>query len=250
MASPRGDVENPPGVGYLSRSRTSAPLRFALACAALLLVAPACSRNARADPPAPATRTSPAPTPATTTSPVPAGKVTRYEVRGTSIAVGADGNVWVAQGSRIAKVSQAGEILARYWIGSGADLTSGPDGRIWFGMGGQRIGAITRSGHVTTYPVPKGCHRPTAGPRQTIWMPCEKSAGSLDIASGHVSFFKLPHRSDTAFTLGSDGNMWYGDYARGNYHIAKITPDGVTVTEYKMGDDCTHGLEDVTTGPG
>src|SRR5437879_2600395 len=68
--------------------------------------------------------------PATTAAASP-GKVTVYTVNASSIAAGADGNIWVSDGSSISKVSTSGVVRHTYPVSGTGELSPGPNGRIW-----------------------------------------------------------------------------------------------------------------------
>src|SRR5437870_5820737 len=135
MDTSPGDIGESPGVGHLNASRPG--LRLALSGAIIaLLVAAGLTDTARAD--------------------TPIGTVTGYPAvaNPTSLAVGSDGNIWVAQTDHVSVVSTSGDVLATHAVPAGVDsLSPGPDGRVWFDEGDTKIGAITKDGVVTSYDV-------------------------------------------------------------------------------------------------
>jgi streptogramin lyase len=106
----------------------------------------------------------------------PAGAVTIFPVPGTfvgreaaSIASGPDGNLWIANGSRILRITPAGAVTEFPSGLPGAPsadaaeaITAGPDGNLWF-TDGTAIGRITIGGSVTVFPLP-GVAQPPSGP--------------------------------------------------------------------------------------
>jgi streptogramin lyase len=183
------------------------------------------------------------------------GKVTVYSsISAGSIAPGADGNIWVSDGSSIEKVSTSGQVLATYPVSGAADLSSGLYGRIWFGAGSGQIGRISSTGHVTMFTVPSDCGSPMPGPYRQIWMRCGDSAGRLKIATGDVDTFALPHGTQTHLVLGPDGNMWFGDLNGTVYQVGRIKPSGTGIKLFNLGSppsyECTIGFDDITSGPG
>ncbi len=116
------------------------------------------------------------------------------------------------------------------------DLTSGPDGALWFTEGTvMKIGRVTTNGAFTEYPVP--------GQNPAPWAIASGADGNLyfsDVAALDEAFdqitmsgtvtrtsIKTPGQTHTlyAMVLGPDHNLWAPD-ADGNV-IARFTPAGV-----------------------
>lgn len=138
----------------------------------------------------------------------PAGRVTQFYrgipvgSRPTYVAAGADGNIWFTEHltNRVARITPAGvvtEFPAGPAAGSFGDLTTGPDGNLWYTKK-HAIGRVATDGSVTEF-----------------------SAG---LANGSLL-------SD--ITPGPDGNLWFTDYYAG---VGWITPAGA-ITEYSLGGD-------------
>jgi len=91
------------------------------------------------------------------------------------ITAGSDGNLWVAEGTRIAQVSTSGSFLNEFTggIGNANFITAGPDGAVWFtDTSNDAIGRITTSGTITEYSIPTGASTPngiTVGPDGNLW---------------------------------------------------------------------------------
>ena len=145
--------------------------------------------------------------------------------------------------------------------GSGAplDITSGPDGNLWFtqvlsGIDTSEstfIGRITPDGTVTEFPIPEqgfgllgsplSLHI-TSGPDGNLWF-TGNSIGRITPA-GVVTQFALPSNGTMeapfAITAGPDGNIWFTEIPNGFTtqeepagRIARITPTG-QITEFTL----------------
>ena len=165
------------------------------------------------------------------------------------IAVGPDGNLWIAGGNnKIWKMSTAGIFLNGYTVPTASAaaywVTSGPDGNLWFAEDqGDKIGRITTAGVMTEFPLPSGSHRPeaiTLGPDCDLWFVEEFPAKVGHITtSGKITEFPLSSISlePSGITAGPDGNLWFTEY--GGQKIGRITPTG-TITEFPI--DTSAGL--------
>jgi virginiamycin B lyase len=140
--------------------------------------------------------------------------------------------------------------------------TLGPDGAIWYTDRGNplRIGRISATGEVTTYPLPGGVQYSgpdfiTSGPDGGLWF---TRNGQADLiarmsVSGHYSDYALPPHltGPTGIVAGPDGALWFTESV-GN-RIGRITPSG-QVREYTLPSaaDAQCGQlcpGDITVGP-
>jgi streptogramin lyase len=94
------------------------------------------------------------------------------------MALGPDGNLWIAQysASAIDRFNLSTAARTRFQLPAGRgpnDITVGPDGALWFTeFNGNAIGRITTSGAITEFPVPTPGSNPygiTTGPDGAIW---------------------------------------------------------------------------------
>jgi streptogramin lyase len=147
--------------------------------------------------------------------------------------------------------------------GAPVDITTGPDGNLWFteqgGLGG--IGKITTDGAITEYTagltpgfsIGQMPSHITAGPDGALWFTAEGGAGligRLDPETGEVTEYCVnltPNQQPTGIALGPDGNLWFTERG-GDGAIGRITPSG-EITEYTTG--LTPGGEptDIVAGP-
>lgn len=110
------------------------------------------------------------------------------------------------------------------------DITTGPDGAIWYAMeGSSRVGRITTAGTVTSYSAINNPAGLITGPDGNIW---NVDFGSAQIerrtTSGSAVPFSAGVVGPNAITNGPDGALWYAG-ANSN-QIGRITPNGsVTV---------------------
>ena len=133
------------------------------------------------------------------------------------------------------------------------DITSGPDGNLWFTeFNGEKIGKITPNGTVTEYAIPTSNANPygiTSGPDGNVWF--TESFGPSQIGkitpSGTITEYPTPTCcvSPSGITSGPDGNVWFTE-GFGN-KIAKSTPTG-TITEYPI-PTSNSGPVEITSGP-
>ena len=131
---------------------------------------------------------------------------------------------------------------------SGANITAGPDGNLWFTSVGN-IGRITTSGVVTVFPTPAGKtgRLPgdiTAGPDGNLWFTDQSNDAIGRITpTGMVTEFSLPPVTQMAgpfsITAGPDGNLWFTRHnaftvgAPSLDQIGRITPSG-TITLFAV----------------
>jgi virginiamycin B lyase len=145
-------------------------------------------------------------------------------------------------------------------FGAPVNITSGPDGNLWFTQAlsgidttvSSFIGRITTDGTVTEFPIPTiffgfagffSLHI-TAGPDGNLWFTGESNIGRIT-TSGVVSEFALPPeapgitKSPVGITTGPDGNVWFTEVLL-NFtlqhppgRIARVTPSG-QITEFPL----------------
>jgi virginiamycin B lyase len=137
----------------------------------------------------------------------PAGAIQEFPLptanaQATSIIAGPDGNVWFTEveANKIGRISPTGAIrefslppnalasdTGYVGIPGSFDITSGPDGNLWFTeQGTGRIGRITPSGSIREYsrptllscPAPGGLDSITSGPDGNIWIVCSRDTGT------------------------------------------------------------------------
>jgi streptogramin lyase/nitroreductase len=199
----------------------------------------------------------------------PAGTITEYPITvgtprpyaeseytgPTSIAQGADGNMWFtdqhrnSEGRRfIGRVTASGDIT-EFWIpiGRRAELPEasvpqgialGADGSMWFTDDGANtagrnlIGRITASGAITEYPIPTPGSMPggiALGADGNMWFsePGVNRIGSITPA-GEITEYPTPGATG-GVTLGPDGNIWFTGHSEVD-PIGWITPSGLVRT--------------------
>jgi len=132
-----------------------------------------------------------------------------------------------------------------FFSGTGADITLGPDGNLWF-TEQSRIGRITPDGTVTNYAVPTpprfGFGGITAGPDGNVWFTEVEGARDQPSFVGRITpdgtvteFSNLQVNSyPGGIATGPDGNLWFSDtnnFGNPFHEMERITPDG-TVTEF------------------
>lgn len=146
--------------------------------------------------------------------------------------VGPDGNMWVLQGSEVAKVPVGVALTSEitpYTPGGSGSIVSGPDGRLWFGSG-TKVAAITTAGVITDYETnfTTGVSAVTVGPEGKLWYAEEKKIARMDTAgkTGPADEFPLPVGEGyiNGLVLGPDGNIWFSLGLPAA--VGRITPTG------------------------
>lgn len=118
---------------------------------------------------------------------------------------------------------------------TGQDVTTGPDGNLWFtepGVG--RVGRITPAGAVSEFPLPQGRSASggiTTGGDGNLWFTETDRVGRITPAGAVAEFPVAPGAHLTGITAGSDGNAWFMD--TDNQKIGRVTPNG-GVTEFPI----------------
>jgi streptogramin lyase len=118
------------------------------------------------------------------------------------------------------------------------DITTGPDGNLWFSESGAgRIGKITTQGAVTEFVLPGPFTRPvgiTSGPDGNIWF-ADDDANKVGRITPDGTITEFGIRTSASrplgITAGPDGNLWFAEF-QGN-QIGRITPDGA-ITEFAV----------------
>ncbi|MEO6629992.1 MAG: hypothetical protein ABIP03_15655 [Aquihabitans sp.] len=183
--------------------------------------------------------------------------------RPSALAVGPDGQVWFTDQltNRIGRVSAAGDIstfpsgLPEGALGPSAnDITTGPDGNLWYvGLSGS-IAKRTPAGVVTVYPgsdiLPGYPQRITSGPDGNLWYTTAKEqrfgTGNRTIVrittEGVATAFTTADLIPGDITAGPDGNLWFTN----NDSIGRITTTGAITLFY---DPAISLPTDITAGP-
>lgn len=132
------------------------------------------------------------------------------------------------------------------------DITSGPDGNLWFTeYYGGKIGQITPNGVITQFPTPTGESFPqgiTPGPDGNIWF-TELGVNKIGriTTSGIFTEFLIPTNNSgpAGITIGPDGNIWFTEY-HGN-KIGRITTNGI-INEFTIPTPDSRAYR-ITAGP-
>src|SRR5260370_28737820 len=118
------------------------------------------------------------------------------------------------------------------------DITTGPDGAIWFieiipniqsGTLVGKIGRITPAGQISEFPVPTRSNLLgiTAGPDGNLWF-TELQSGKIGriTPTGTISEFPLPTSESTSafITTGPDGAIWFPERISNIAHLPSSFP--------------------------
>ena len=144
---------------------------------------------------------------------------------------------------------------------AGGQITTGPDGNLWFGDLGGGIGKITPTGQVTLYP-PVGADWLTAGPDGNVWFTgMSTTIGTISTVlgkitpTGQVTTYPLPDGIGNMGPIaqGRDGQLWFlaFDEATDNAVLESVTTSG-RITTHSIGRS-NPGIPifeySITTGP-
>jgi streptogramin lyase len=136
-------------------------------------------------------------------------------------------------------------VVSEFDLDSGslpAEITTGPDGNLWFSLLGQQsLGRITTGGTVKLFPLPLvnlNAFGVTAGPDGNVWFTHQGSVfgssehvGRITPSGTVVEFALFENPTPTLITTGPDGNLWFTEQFGFNGNtIANVTPLG-TITE-------------------
>jgi len=125
------------------------------------------------------------------------------------------------------------------------DITTGPDGALWFTNGdNDSIGRITTAGMITNFTDPSVA-RPdgiAAGPDGALWF---TNAGNNSIGrittAGVITHFADPTiKAPFDIVAGSDGALWFTNYD--NNTIGRITTAGAITNFTSAGAPTGHGI--------
>jgi streptogramin lyase len=170
-----------------------------------------------------------------------AGTVTLYTTADLPAAIisGPDGNLWVTEGSHVAKITTSG-IETEYAIsrGGSSGITVGPDGNLWF-TEFSTLGKITTGGTLTEYSataftnfsLPWGI---ASGPDGNVWFMGLNSSniGQVSTSGQLTNTYALSNGSGPSWdTLGPDGAVWFSEFY-GN-QIGRVSTTG-TVTSFPI----------------
>lgn len=169
-----------------------------------------------------------------------AGAISEFEVPSASallglggITVGPDGNLWfVIKNRGLASITPLGEIDEHGGPGGADNIVSGPDGALWGASLGIPTGSVFRlsmSGQTSYFPVrtPLGI---AVGSDGNIWVtevgyrsprpppiappPIPGGIGRITMSSAFTDFhLRNPDLQPTGIVMGSDGNIWFTQFA-------------------------------------
>ncbi len=154
----------------------------------------------------------------------------------SSIAVGADHRLWIGggvggrTGGRIFRLDPATGHLRRFHgAGLGAetrDLVVGPDGRIWFIAGSDRIGRISTDGTIRTFrdPAVRDIEDLVVGADGALWFSSHRRITRLTTAGTMTGHTHPALGRALALVAGADGNLWFVTPAASR--IGRLTPTG------------------------
>lgn len=127
-------------------------------------------------------------------------------------------------------------------------ITAGPDGRMWFTVQAQGIGAITTAGvahySTTTSSGPNGI---TSGPDGRLWFTESGGRIGASTTSGVVTEYSAGISGDPKeIAVGPDGHLWFTEFC--DNQIGEIGVDG-TAVEYSAGISASSQPYGIAAGP-
>jgi virginiamycin B lyase len=159
------------------------------------------------------------------------------------IVVGPDGNLWVTEAGRVARVTPSG-VMTEFDPPSleSVYITAGPDGNLWF-TGGDKVTRVTTTGVFAQYRTSSpdsDAGYIVAGPDGNLWF-TELGVGKVAkmTTSGRITEYPVPNARCglglgnclSGLAPGPDGNVWFTESRSGR--VAEITTDGA-ITEYAV----------------
>jgi streptogramin lyase len=173
------------------------------------------------------------------------------------LAVGSDGNVWVAATGNIFRITPAGAVTGFPVPGDRftQSIAAGPDGNLWFTEpDDDRIGRITVGGAVTEFLLPNPDSAPldiAAGSDGALWF-TENGGNRIGRISTAGAISEFPFlvdptldRGPEGIAAGPDGNLWFT--ATAVDRIGRITPSGA-ITEFPVPTPASEPSR-ITAGP-
>lgn len=150
----------------------------------------------------------------------------------TSLAAGADGNVWFTviakrgkSSGAIGRVTPAGDqtLFTAGLTDDPHDIGLGWDGAMWFTEpGGDRIGRVTAAGAITEFPAAGGPTGIAAAFDGAMWFTTRKDGIGRIALDGTVTGYPAPTQLDD-IALGADAALWF----TGHNGIGRITTAGL-----------------------
>lgn len=166
----------------------------------------------------------------------------------TYITAGTDGALWLtllndvggSTTNQIGRLTTSGKLTA-FTVPKASyiwDITTGPDGKLYFTDGASRAWSVTTSGHFTAFPFTDSTggypYQITKGPDGNLWFTDRAGLIVKMTTAGKFTTFKVPrsNASTDDITAGPDGNLWFTlDGTDTSSKIGRITPSGV-ITEF------------------
>jgi hypothetical protein len=159
------------------------------------------------------------------------------------ITSGPDGNLWFTEGrsidlstglfvssGKIGMINPTTHAIAEFPTptanSSPIDITTGPDGNLWFTESAGTIGMINPTTHAIAEfspPLGIGVGSITAGPDGNLWFTDGASIEMINPTTHAITGFPTPSGSFAgAITAGPDGNLWFTDNATSK--IGQVVP--------------------------
>jgi virginiamycin B lyase len=85
------------------------------------------------------------------------------------IAAGSDGNVWFTEVGKVARIAPDGAIKEFTAAAAGGEMTTGPDGNVWYANNAGYLGRVTPSGTVTEFLVDGSPRGIATGSDGNVW---------------------------------------------------------------------------------
>ncbi len=155
----------------------------------------------------------------------PTGKISSIALTAfpNDLAVGPDGNIWVASDGEIDRVKSSGSVTPFMLPNAdGAfDITSGPDGALWFGLyGTNAMGRMTTGGEVMEINPPGlmqygFVNDLASGPLVKIWYASDSTASGSPIVSFDPHNALLAAGTQSTATAGASSTMTVASFVDG-----------------------------------
>jgi streptogramin lyase len=136
------------------------------------------------------------------------------------------------------------DIVNTFSTNGDGQITTGPDGNLWF-TAGSAIGKLNpANGAITEFTLSTLAYSITAGPDGNLWFtePGANDVANINPNNGAITTFAVPTSRcyPGAITAGPDGNVWFTEKFAAK--IAKIDPASGHITEYALSSDAQGGI--------
>jgi virginiamycin B lyase len=200
-----------------------------------------------------------------------ASSITEFHVSNVGvpqgITAGPDGALWLtllndvggSTTNQIGRLTTQG-VLTTFTVPKASyiwDITTGPDGNLYFTDGASRVWRVTTTGHFTAFPFTDSTNgypwQITKGPDGNLWFTDRAGLIVKMTTAGKFTTFNVPRSNGATddITAGPDGNLWFTLDGSDASRIGRITPSGtITLFPFPSPENSDYlYLSGITAGP-